>query len=79
MNKLLMYVNSMNAYGGIERVIANLSDKLSYYYDVTILVKDEPISAYKLNEKVKLQSINTKLNMTMNSRFDRICSLPINL
>ena len=51
MNKLLMYVNSMNAYGGIERVIANLSDKLSYYYDVTILVKDEPISAYKLNER----------------------------
>lgn len=79
MKKLLMYVNSMNAYGGIERVIANLSDKLSYYYDVTILVKDEPISAYKLNEKVKLESINTKLNMNMNSRFNRICSLPINI
>ena len=57
MNKLLMYVNSMNAYGGIERVIANLSDKLSYYYDVTILVKDEPISAYKLNEKVDRKSV----------------------
>ena len=79
MKKLLMFVNSMDAYGGIERVIANLSDKLSYYYDVTILVKDEPISAYKLNEKVKLESINTKLNMNMNSRFNRICSLPINI
>lgn len=78
MKKILMYVNSMNALGGIERVIANLSDKFSDYYNVTILVKDKPISAYKLNDKVKIQSLNVELKMNMNSRMNRIVNVFVN-
>lgn len=57
MKKLLIYVNSMNTLGGIERVIANLTNALAEYYDITILVKDEPISAYKLDNRIKIDSI----------------------
>ena len=78
MKKILMYVNSMNALGGIERVIANLSDKFSDYYNVTILVKDKPISAYKLNDKVKIHSLNVELKMNMNSRMNRIVNVFVN-
>ena len=78
MKKILMYVNSMNALGGIERVIANLSDKFSDYYNVTILVKDKPVSVYKLNDKVKIQSLNVELKMNMNSRMNRIVNVFVN-
>lgn len=67
MKKLLMYVNSMNALGGIERVIANLSERFAQYYDVTILVKDSPISAYPLANNIKMDSIDTEIKMDMNS------------
>lgn len=77
--KLLVYVNSMNALGGIERVIANLTDALSVYFHITILVKDEPISAYQLADGVKIDTINSKLAMNMNDRFQRICSVPLNI
>ncbi|HFI0047394.1 TPA: glycosyltransferase family 4 protein [Streptococcus suis] len=78
MKKLLIFVNSMNAFGGIERVIANLSNRFTSYYDVTILVKDLPKSAYQLNEKVKIESLNCPLIMNMGSRLQRILSVPIN-
>lgn len=74
-----MYVNSMNAFGGIERVIANLSSEFARYYKVTILVKDKPISAYELNNNVIIESINTQLSMNMTSRFKRVISISANL
>lgn len=79
MKKLLMYVNSMNTLGGIERVIANLSSKFVHYYEVTILVKDKPISVYELNSNVIIESINVPLSMNMNSRFKRVVSISLNL
>lgn len=77
--KLLVYVNSMNALGGIERVIANLTRALADYYDITILVKDEPISAYTLDNRIKMDTINAKLTMNMDSRIQRILSVPVNI
>lgn len=77
--KLLVYVNSMNALGGIERVIANLTRALADYYDITILVKDEPISAYALDTRIKMDTINAKLTMNMDSRIQRILSVPVNI
>lgn len=77
--KLLVYVNSMNALGGIERVIANLTKSLVDYYDITILVKDEPISAYVLDNRIKMDTINAKLTMNMDSRIQRIISVPVNI
>lgn len=63
-----MYVNSLNYYGGIERVIANLSNALSEDYQITILVKDSPVSVYRLNETISIHSINEKLELNMNSK-----------
>ena len=77
--RLVVYVNSMNAFGGIERVIANLTSALSVYYDITILVKDKPISTYQLGKGVKIESINTGLKMNMDSRIQRIISVPLNI
>lgn len=76
--RLLIYLNSMNAFGGIERVIANLSNHLCNYYDITILVKDEPISAYQLDQRITLDSLHVPLEMDMTSWFRRILSVPVN-
>ncbi|MCU9533610.1 glycosyltransferase family 4 protein [Streptococcus sp. CSL10205-OR2] len=79
MKKLLFYVNSMNAYGGIERVISNLANSLVDNFEITILVKDNPISSYPLNPKIKIESLDTALVMDMSSRLKRIFSVPVNI
>ena len=79
MKKLLIYINSMNALGGIERVISNLSNNLKSYYKVTILVKDRPFSAYLLDDAIKIETLDIKLNMNMNSRMQRIVCVSINI
>lgn len=76
--KLLIYVNSMNAFGGIERVIANLSNCLSDYYRITILVKDAATSVYNLDSRITIETIQTPLVMDMDSRMSRILSAPLN-
>ncbi len=75
MKKLLIYYNSMKPLGGIERVIANLSNYLADYYDITVLVKDELITSYKLDERIKLNTLNCNLELNMNSRFQRFVSV----
>ncbi|HEL2460692.1 glycosyltransferase family 4 protein [Streptococcus suis] len=77
--KILMYVNSLNYYGGIERVIANLSNALSEDYQITILVKDSPVSVYRLNKTISIHSINEKLELNMNSKLHRILNVPYNM
>jgi len=62
----------MKPSGGIERVIATLSAKLSSNYEVTILVKDEPVSFYPIDERVKLASVNNELKFDMANRLSRI-------
>lgn len=74
-----MYVNSLNYYGGIERVIANLSNALSEDYQITILVKDSPVSVYRLNKTISIHSINEKLELNMNSKLHRILNVPYNM
>lgn len=60
--------------GGIERVIATLANKTCQKYDVTILVKDQSKSFYKLDEKIHLISLENELNFNMNSKLSRIFS-----
>jgi len=69
--KILFYFNSLQPSGGIERVISTLSEKLASNYDITIIVKDDPISFYPLDKRVKLISLHSPLNFNMNSRFSR--------
>lgn len=78
MKKLLIYVNSMNTFGGIERVIANLSNVWCDNFEVTILVKDAPTSSYSLNKSINIESLNCDLKLNMNSRIQRIINIFIN-
>lgn len=79
MKKLLIYVNSINAFGGIERVIVNLCNNLMDTYEITILVKDEPVSAYKISPEIKINSLNCKLELNMDNRLQRVISTMGNL
>lgn len=79
MKKILLYVNSMNKMGGIERVISNLSNAFVDKYKVTILVKDKPTSAYPLDSRVEVLSLNHEMKWDMNNRLKRITAVPINI
>lgn len=72
MKSLLFYFNSLQPSGGIERVIVTLANKMCHQYEITILVKDPPISFYKLDEKVRLISLDNQLNFNMNSKLSRV-------
>jgi glycosyltransferase involved in cell wall biosynthesis len=74
MKTILFYFNSLQPSGGIERVIVTLANKLCSNYKITILVKDEPISFYKLDERVKLISLNSPLEFNMKNKLSRIYS-----
>lgn len=79
MKKILIFINSMQPAGGIERVVSTLSEKLSSEYEVTILVKDEPISFYTLNEKVDLITLGKQMTLNMNSRLTRFYQIVTNI
>jgi glycosyltransferase involved in cell wall biosynthesis len=72
MSKILIYFNSMQPSGGIERVIATLSNKLSDRHEITILVKDEPKSFYTLNEEIVVCSLGNEMKLNMDSRISRM-------
>ncbi len=62
----------MQTPGGVERVIATLSERLSSQYEITILVKDEPLSFYKLNKQVKVESLYHPLTFNMQNPLSRV-------
>lgn len=72
MKKILIYFNSMQASGGIERVIATLCDRLVSQYELTILVKDAPVSFYELNKQVKIESLNNPIVFNMRNLLSRM-------
>ncbi len=72
--RILIYFNSLKPSGGIERVIATLSGKLSEKYAVTVLVKDDAVSFYDLDPRVKLISLESPLNFNMKSKVSRFFS-----
>lgn len=73
MKKILIYVDSMNPSGGIERVIANLSNQWINYFNVILLVKDNKNSFYFLDKKVEYHSLNCPLKINYSNRFLRGC------
>lgn len=70
--KILFYFNSLQPSGGIERVIITLANKICEQYDITILVKDPPLSFYKLDKRLKFISLGNDLSFNMNNQFSRI-------
>ena len=73
MDIILIYVDSMSPCGGIERVIANLSNQWVKHFQVILLVKDDKKSFYALDERVQYCSLNCPLEINYSSRFLRGC------
>lgn len=78
MKKIVVYFNSMNAAGGIERVIANLSNQWSKKYQIILLTKDSQESFYPLEACVERVSLNIPLYLNMHNRKKRIISVGFN-
>lgn len=74
MKSILFYFNSLQPSGGIERVIVTLANKMCDQYNITILVKDEPKSFYKLDKRVQMISLDNELNFNMNNQLSRVFS-----
>lgn len=79
MKKIVVFVNSMEAAGGKERVVANLVNNWAREYQITLLVKDYGKSFYKLESGVEIQTLNVPLVLDMNNRKQRVISLFKNL
>lgn len=80
MKKILVYYDSMNRKGGVERVIANLFNNLVNIYDITLLTCDEKESAYILDKRIR--TISMKRDRTLNmkkSKFYRCCQILLSL
>lgn len=72
---IVLYINSMQTSGGIERVVATLAEKLAGAYKISILVKDEPVSFYNLPTQVHIETLNCPLYLNMHNRLSRIWTL----
>jgi glycosyltransferase involved in cell wall biosynthesis len=73
MKTIIVFINSMNAPGGIERVVSNLLKEWVKQYHIILLVKDdEQTSFYKIPDLVQRKSINEPLILDMCNRKKRI-------
>jgi len=76
MKKLIVFINSMSAPGGIERVVSNLLDIWKDKYEITLLVKDDVNNSfYQIPESVKRVSLHVPLMLDMKDRFQRISAV----
>ena len=70
--KIIIYINSINASGGIERVIANLLQEWCKCYEIILLTKDDGRAFYKMPESISYESIRVDCSLDMNSRLKRV-------
>ena len=80
MKTIVIFIKSMAAPGGIERVISNLIDVWHKKYHIVLLVKDkEKKSFYNLPADIDCISIEEPLRLNMNSRGQRVVAVASNL
>lgn len=76
MKNIIIFINSMSAPGGIERVVSNLLKIWSNKYQITLLVKDDAnASFYEIPETVERASLNEPLFLDMKNRKQRIAAI----
>ncbi|MBE5861852.1 MAG: glycosyltransferase family 4 protein [Lachnospiraceae bacterium] len=76
MKTIIVYIKSMAAAGGIERVISNLIGVWEKKYHVILLVKDdEEKSFYDLPKGIEWISIHEPLVLNMKNRLQRVISV----
>ena len=79
MSRIVIYINSMTASGGIERVVSNLMFMWSEKHDLILLTKDAGDSFYPLPDKIKKSSTENQLILDMTNRAQRIAATTSNL
>ena len=72
MKKILIYIDSLNASGGIERVVYELISKWRLENEVDLLTKDEGGCFYGNLNDLKIMSIQNPKLINMKNRFQRI-------
>lgn len=76
MKNIIIFINSMSAPGGIERVVSNLLKVWSEKYKITLLVKDDANdSFYKIPKNVERVSLYEPLVLNMKDRKQRITAV----
>lgn len=76
MKKIIIFINSMSAPGGIERVVSNLLKIWSDKYQITLLVKDDANNSfYEIPESVERVSLNEPLILDMKDRKQRVTAV----
>ena len=76
MKTILIFLNSMNAPGGIERVVSNLLKGWVGRYRLILLVKDTPgASFYPVPDGVEWHSLDEPLILDMHNRRQRVFSM----
>lgn len=69
---IIIYINSINAAGGIERVVSNLVHKWIGKYSIVILTKDQGKSFFQMPDEVEFVSLGMVFKLDMNNRWSRI-------
>lgn len=73
MKNIIVFINSMTAPGGIERVVSNLLKEWVKEYHIILLVKDDRKSSfYDVPGEVERASINEPLMLDMHNRKQRV-------
>lgn len=76
MKNIIVFINSMTAPGGIERVVSNLLKEWVKEYHIILLVKDDKnASFYDVPGEVERASINEPLMLDMHDRKQRILAV----
>lgn len=78
MKKLLVYIDSLNNSGGIERIVFELIKEWNQFLSVSVLTKDEGECYYGRLEGITVRTIKQSKSLNMHNRVQRILSTLIN-
>ncbi len=76
--KIIIYINSLNAAGGIERITTQLINEWVKHYDIKVITKDEGSCFFAIPKEVAILSIHTPRHLNMNNKLQRIWCTFIN-
>ena len=78
MIKILIYLDSLNASGGIERIVYELIKQWKVDYNVQVLVKDKGMCFYGQLNDIEVKTLDNYIEKNMKKRWQRIFTTLIN-
>ncbi|HJD15957.1 MAG TPA: glycosyltransferase family 4 protein [Candidatus Enterococcus stercoripullorum] len=77
--KIIVYIDSLNASGGMERIVYNLINHWKQKYEIVLITKDNGKCYYGQLKNIRMHSINNPKNLNMNNRLSRVLITAINM